>query len=32
MVKVVNGKTGREYDQEEEKKEFQMRLDFINKI
>ena len=29
MARVVNGETGREYDQEEEKKEFQMRLDFI---
>ena len=29
MVKVINGETGREYDQEGERKEFEMRLDFI---
>ena len=29
MVKVINGETGREYNQEEEAREFQMRLDLI---
>ena len=29
MVKVINGETGREYDQDGERKEFEMRLDFI---
>jgi len=29
MPKVINGETGREYDREEERNEFQMRLDFI---
>jgi len=29
MVKVINGETGREYNQEEEAREFQMRLDLV---
>ena len=29
MPKVINGETGREYNRDEEAKEFQMRLDFI---
>ena len=29
MVKVINGETGREYDREEEAREFQMRLDLL---
>jgi len=29
MPKVINGETGRKYNPEEEKREFQMRLDFI---